>query len=77
MNVCELALAILTSPMGQGQVPQYKEHEGCRDEFVRGLGHRLLVNYGCWMLSSYDVITQLFCIEIVLYSKDVTLVSVP
>jgi hypothetical protein len=33
-----------------------KEHEGCHDEFVRGLGHRLPVNYGCegW-LSSYDV----------------------
>jgi hypothetical protein len=47
MNKCELTLAVLTSPIGQGQVPRDEEHEGCRDEFVRGLGHRLLVNYGC------------------------------
>jgi hypothetical protein len=34
-------------PPGQEQVPQDEEHEGGRDEFVRGLGHRLPVNYGC------------------------------
>jgi hypothetical protein len=33
-------------PLGQEQVLQDKEHEGCRDEFVRGLGRRLPVNYG-------------------------------
>jgi hypothetical protein len=56
MNVCELSLALLT-PLGQEQVPQDEEHEGCRDEFVRGLGRRLPVNYGCGgSLSSYDVI---------------------
>jgi hypothetical protein len=33
------------------------EHEGCRDEFVRGLGYRLSINYGCGgSLSLYDVI---------------------
>jgi hypothetical protein len=47
MNVCELTLAVLSSPLGQEYVPQDEEHEGCRDEFVRGLGRRLLVNYGC------------------------------
>jgi hypothetical protein len=31
----------------QRQVPQDKEHEGCRDEFMRGLDRRLSVNYGC------------------------------
>jgi hypothetical protein len=31
MNVCELTLVVLTS-LGQGQVPQDEEHEGCRDE---------------------------------------------
>jgi hypothetical protein len=35
------------TPVGQGQVPEYKEHEGCRDEFVRGLDRRIPVNYGC------------------------------
>jgi hypothetical protein len=37
-------------PPGQEQVPQDKEHEGCRDEFVRDLGRRLPVNYGCWIV---------------------------
>jgi hypothetical protein len=56
MNICELTIAILTSP-GQEQILLDKEHEGCRDEFVRGLGRRLPVNYGCGgSLSSYDVI---------------------
>jgi hypothetical protein len=43
VNVCELTLVVLTPP-GQEQVPQDEEHEGCHDEFVRGLGHRLPVN---------------------------------
>jgi hypothetical protein len=46
MNVCELTLALLTSPC-QGHVLQDEEHEGYRDEFVRGLGRRLPVNCGC------------------------------
>jgi hypothetical protein len=49
MNVCELTLVVLTSP-GQEQVPQDEASEGCCDEFVSGLGRRLLVNYGCWIL---------------------------
>jgi hypothetical protein len=49
MNLCEITLAVLT-PRGQGQVPQDKDHEGCRDELMRGLGRRLPVNYGCWIV---------------------------
>jgi hypothetical protein len=49
MNVCELTLSVLTS-LGQGHVPHDEEHEGYCDEFVRGLGRRLLVNYGCWIV---------------------------
>jgi hypothetical protein len=65
-------------PSGQEHVLLDKEHEGCRDAFMRGLGRRLLVNYGCGgPLSSYDVIILLFCTELLLYSKDVTFVSVP
>jgi hypothetical protein len=45
MNVCELNLIVLT-PSGQGQVTQDEAHEGCCDEFVSGLGHRLPVNFG-------------------------------
>jgi hypothetical protein len=32
---------------------------------------------GCWIVSSYDVIIYLFCIELLLYSKDVTFDPVP
>jgi hypothetical protein len=45
MNVSGLTLAKLTP--GEEQVPQDEEHEGCYDEFVRGLGCRLVVNYSC------------------------------
>jgi hypothetical protein len=37
-------------PPGQEQVPQDEAREGCCDEFVSGLGHRLPVNYGCWIV---------------------------
>jgi hypothetical protein len=37
---------LYSHPPGQGQVPRDKEHEGCHDEFVSGLGRRLPVNYG-------------------------------
>jgi hypothetical protein len=49
MNVCELTLVVLTPP-GQGQVPQDEVCEGCCDEFVSGLGRRLRVNYGYWIV---------------------------
>jgi hypothetical protein len=34
-------------PQVKNRYRQDEEHEGCRDEFVRGLGLRLPVNYGC------------------------------
>jgi hypothetical protein len=43
-------------PPSQGQVLQDEEHEGCRDEFVRGLGRRPPVNFGCWIVVFYDII---------------------
>jgi hypothetical protein len=46
MNVCELTLAVLTFPPGQEQVPQDEVHDGCCDEFMRGLGRRLPDNFG-------------------------------
>jgi hypothetical protein len=42
-------------PPGQGQVSQDKEHEGCRDEFVRGLDRHFPVNMVVGSLSPYDV----------------------
>jgi hypothetical protein len=50
MNVCELTLAVLTYPQARNMYHQDEEHEGCRDEFVSGLGRRLPVNYGCWIV---------------------------
>ena len=64
---------------GQEQVPQDEAHGGCCDEFVRGLDRRLPVNFGfmdCCLHMMYLFI-YLFCIELRLYSKDVTFVSVP
>jgi hypothetical protein len=49
MNVCELTLVVLTPP-GQEQVPHDEVHEGCYDEIMRGLGRRLPVNFGCWII---------------------------
>jgi hypothetical protein len=46
MNVCELTLVVSHPPTGQEQVPQDVAHGGCCDEFVRGLGRRLPVNFG-------------------------------
>jgi hypothetical protein len=61
----------------QGQVLQDEEHEGCRDEFVRGLGRRLPVSYGCWIVvfvwCNYLIILH----RTPLYIKDVTFVSIP
>ena len=76
MNVCELTIAVSHPPTGQGQVPQDEALGGCCDEFVRGLGRRLPVNFGlldrCLLICNY-----LFCIELLLYSKDVTFDPVP
>ena len=72
MNVCELTLAVSHPPTGQEQVPQDEAHGGCCDVFVSGLGRRLPVNFGLLDRSPYNVITYLFCIELLLYSKDVT-----
>jgi hypothetical protein len=62
---------------GQDQVSQVEEHEGCHDEFVRGLGRRLPVNYACWIVVFVwcDYLTILY--RTPLYINDVTFISVP
>jgi hypothetical protein len=45
MNVCEITLAVSTHT-GQEQVPQDEAHGECCDEIVRGLDHRLSINFG-------------------------------
>jgi hypothetical protein len=49
MNVCELTLVVLTPP-GQGHVPHDEAHEELCDEFMRGLGRCLPINFGCWIV---------------------------
>jgi hypothetical protein len=77
MNVCELTLSVLTFPPDQGQVPQDEAHKECYDEFVSGLGHRVLDNFGCWIvvfvLCNYLIILY----RILLYINDVTFIYVP
>jgi hypothetical protein len=57
MNVCELTLAV-SHPHKLEQVPQDEAQEGCYDEFVNGLGRRLLVNFG--LLDRYLLMMYLF-----------------
>jgi hypothetical protein len=40
------SLLLSHTPTGQEQVPRDEAHGGCCDVFVRGLGHRLSVNFG-------------------------------
>jgi hypothetical protein len=40
------SLLLSHTPTGQEHVPQDEAHGGCCDEFVRGLGRRLPVNFG-------------------------------
>jgi hypothetical protein len=65
-------------PTDKPEFPPRIRPGGCCDEFARGLGRRLPVNFGvAGSLSPYDVIIYLFCTELLLYSKDVTFVYVP
>jgi hypothetical protein len=59
----------------QGQVPHDEAHEGCCDEFVSGLGRRLPVNFGCWIVVFVwcNYLTILY--RTPLYIKNVTFVS--
>jgi hypothetical protein len=65
------------SDTGQELVPPrwgaWRMSRWVRERFRR----RLPVNYGCRGLLSYDVFIYLFCIEPLLYNKDVTLIYVP
>jgi hypothetical protein len=55
---------LYSHPPGQEQLPHDEAHEGCCDEFVNGLDHRLPVNLVAGSLSSYDVFICLFCTEL-------------
>jgi hypothetical protein len=64
-------------PPSQGQVTLDEAYEGCCDEFVSGLGRRLLVNFGCWIIVFVwcNYLTILY--RTPLYIKVVAFVSVP
>jgi hypothetical protein len=63
-------------PPGQGQEPQDESMKDVAMRFVRGLGRRLPVNYGCWIVVFVwcNYLTNLY--KSPLYIKDVTFVSV-
>jgi hypothetical protein len=63
-------------PPGQGQVSD-EAREGCRDEFMRGLGRRLPVNYGCWIVVFVWCNYLIILYRTPLYIKDMTFVFVP
>jgi hypothetical protein len=64
-------------PLGREQVPQDEEHEGCCDEFVRGLDRHLPINYGCWIVVFVWCNYLTIFYRTPLYIKDVTFIFVP
>jgi hypothetical protein len=67
------------TPQVKNRYHMMRRMEECCDVFVRDLGRRLPFNFGLFyrcLLSMYLFI-YLFCIELLLYSKDVKFVSVP
>jgi hypothetical protein len=77
MNVCELTLAVShphrsrTGTAGWGTWRMlWRVHERSRSSSPSQL-------WVAGSLSPYDVIIYLFCTELLLYSKDVTFISVP
>jgi hypothetical protein len=71
------SLLLHSHPPGQRQVPQDESREGCCDEFVSGLGRRLPVNYGCWIVVFvwWNYLNILY--RTPLYINDLTFVFVP
>jgi hypothetical protein len=63
-------------PPGQGQVQQDEVHEGCCNEFVRGLGRHLPFNFGCWIVVFVWCNYLIILCRTLLYIKDVTFVSI-
>jgi hypothetical protein len=68
---------LYSHPPGQEQVPLDEAWEGCRDEFVSGLGRRLPVNFGCWIVVFIWCNYLSILYRTPLYIKDVTFISVP
>jgi hypothetical protein len=68
---------LYSHPPGQEQVSQDEAREGCCDEFGSGLGRRLPVNNGCWIIVYVwcNYLTILY--KTPLYINDVTFVFVP
>jgi hypothetical protein len=63
-------------PLGQEQVPHDEAHEWCCDEFVRCLGRRLPVNFGCWIVVFIWCSYLSILYRTMLYINHVTFVSV-
>ena len=68
---------LYSHPLGQEQVPRDEVHEGCCDEFVSGLGHRLPVNFVCWIIVFVWCNYLIILYRTLLYINVVTFISVP
>jgi hypothetical protein len=77
MNACELTLVVLTSLQVKDRYHKMRSMKDVAMRFVRGLGRRLPVNYGCWIVVFVwcNYLTILF--RTPLYIKDVTFDSIP
>jgi hypothetical protein len=64
-----ITLFFFDTNFGLYKVPQDEAHGGCCDEFVRGLGRRLPVNFG--MLDRCLLIMYLFIYLFILYRSPV------
>jgi hypothetical protein len=68
---------LYSHPPGQEQVPQDEAHGGCCDAIVRGLGRRLPVNFGCWIVVFVWCKCLIILYRTPLYINVVTFVYVP
>jgi hypothetical protein len=68
---------LYSHPPGQEHVSLDEEREEYRDEFVSGLGRRLPVNFGCWIVVFIWCNYLSILYRTPLYINDVTFVYVP
>jgi hypothetical protein len=72
MNVCELTLAVSHPPQVKNRYHRIRRMEGAVRVRERSRPSSPSQLWVAGPLSPYNVITYLFCIELLLYSKDVT-----
>ena len=77
MNVCELTLAVSHPPQAKNRYHKMRRMEDAVRVRERSRPSSPSQLWVARPLSPYNVINYLFCIELLLYSKDVTFDLVP